>query len=164
MQLYNQDVFWSTAEAFEKGAYIAIKAWDMTDNRNPGVHDKSIEDNGTSISKKFVNFLLLRRGCDNRTDFPARNDRCGVCRGKDECVACDSVPYSNATISKLFLPIHILIGLLCLLVLTENVYSLQDIVNQTVCCATIVNKMVPAYYHKVKLRLKKIRLVTKSAM
>ena len=118
MQLYNPDVFWTTTEAFEKGAYISVKAWDMTDNRNPGVHDKSIQDNGTSISKKFINFLLLRQGCDNKTDFPARMDRCGVCRGKDKGVGCDNVPNSNATESKLgysmvfFLPIHILMSVM----------------------------------------------------
>ena len=70
------------------------------------------------VSKKFVNFLLLRRGCDNKTDFIARNDRCGVCRGKDACVKCDGVPNSNATISKLvyfvffFLPVHILMSVM----------------------------------------------------
>ena len=101
MQLYKQDIFWTTLEAFDEGAYIAAKAWDMTDGRNPGVHEKSIEDNDTSISKKFANFVLLRRGCDNNTDFIARNDRCGVCRGKDLCVKCDGVPNSNATRSKL---------------------------------------------------------------
>lgn len=79
------------------GAFIKVKAWDMTDNRDPGVYDKSIQDSGTSISDKFANLLLLRRGCDNKTDFAAKNDRCGVCRGKDECVACDGVPNSNAT-------------------------------------------------------------------
>ena len=128
MQLYNPGVFWTTTEAFEKGAYVTVKAWDMTDNRNPGVHDKSIQDNGTSISKKFVNFLLLRQGCDNKTDFPARIDRCGVCRGKDKCVGCDDVPNSNATESKLgyamvfFFYLYAFLCLLCLFRLTENLY------------------------------------------
>lgn len=79
----------------------------MTDGREPGVYDKSIEDSGTSISVKFANLLLLRRGCDNKTDFPAKKDQCGVCRGKDKCLGCDDVPNSGAKISKLFLIIVI---------------------------------------------------------
>lgn len=53
------------------------------------------------ISKKFVNFLFLCCGCDNKIDFIVRNDWCGVCRGKDVCVKCDGVLNLNVIISKL---------------------------------------------------------------
>ena len=71
----------------------------MSDGRKPGVHNRSVLL-GTSVSEDLANLLLLRRGCDNKTNFAAKKDRCGVCRGRDRCVKCDNQPNSNATISK----------------------------------------------------------------
>ncbi|KAL9974081.1 hypothetical protein ACROYT_G011080 [Oculina patagonica] len=100
LNLHNQDTIWGSSDAFKKGAFVKVKAWDMSDNRQPGVYDTSIQESSTSISVKFANLLLLRMGCDNKTNFPARNDRCGVCRGKNKCVKCDDQPNSGATINK----------------------------------------------------------------
>ena len=102
MKLHNPRVVWSSSDAFKKRTFIQVKAWDMSENRKPGIYAASILKSGTSFSKGFANLLLLRQGCDNRTDFAAVNDRCGVCRGKDKCVKCDNQPNSNARISKLF--------------------------------------------------------------
>ena len=80
---------------------MSVKVWDRADGRSNGFHllGDLTNDPVKSLSRRTLTLLIHREGCDGKTDFLGRNDRCGVCRGKDNCVGCDGVPNSGARIS-----------------------------------------------------------------
>lgn len=145
MELYDNQTIWSSSEALKGGAVIQVRAWDMTDGNVPGLFNTTILSE-TSVSKKLVNLLLLRRGCDNKTDFAAKKDRCGVCRGGDECVACDDVPNSNATISKYILLIIIVLS-------DAGWFQIHELIVTVAGLCVILTRQLAAYLQDITFHL-----------